>query len=150
MQLVSCGAVIAEPGYALETFGTKIPESFCRRWRSGTKTQVIGQAELFPVLLAKMTWAERIRGRRVIFFIDNDSARFSLIRAYSPALASAEVLWKSAEQDSLLALFPWYCRVPSASNISDKPSKLEFKEIISLGGRVVSAVIPAEWPRTLM
>ena len=46
----------------------------------GKKKQIIGQAELYPVICARKLWADKIKGRDVIHFVDNDSARCALIK----------------------------------------------------------------------
>ena len=57
--------------------------------------QLIAQAEPLPVLAAKQKWADLLSktgGRRVIHFVDNDAARFGLIKGYSPTRSSAWLL----------------------------------------------------------
>eukprot|EP00973_Karenia_brevis_P079630 11049385-Karenia_brevis.AAC.1 len=64
--LVSVGAVIFPMDGGLpQYFGVHVPDTIWRRWttKEGQK-QVIGQAELIPVVLAKMTWASSLRNRR--------------------------------------------------------------------------------------
>ena len=139
---VTCGGVLVDKG-RVEAFGCDIPEGWVSKWRIDKKDkQCIGQAELFPVLVSRLTWKERLRGRRVIFFIDNDSARFALIAMHSPVLASRHIIWEVASLDVEVATLNWYARVPTASNIADAPSRLDFAEVISLGGVVVAPVFP--------
>ena len=38
----------------------------------GEKTQIVGQAEVLPCLLARKFWASRMKNRAVFYFIDND------------------------------------------------------------------------------
>ena len=83
------------------------------------QSQVIGQAEPFPVLLSKLTWARRLRDRRVIFFIDSDAARLGLVKAYSPVLPSLNIIMECLSWDYANASESWYARVPSSANISD-------------------------------
>ena len=52
---------------------------------SGAKTQIVGQAELLPLLLAKQLWAKRMANRPVIYVIDNEAAKYVLIKGYSPS-----------------------------------------------------------------
>ena len=44
----------------------------------GKKKQIIGQAELYPVICARRLWRKKLAGRDVIHFVDNDSARYAL------------------------------------------------------------------------
>ena len=55
----------------------------------GKKKQIIGQAELYPAIVARRLWKKKIEGRDVIHFVDNDSARYALIKGSSPSLESA-------------------------------------------------------------
>ena len=101
-------------GYALfvcgasEMFGAVIPSNLADQWKSWSQqSQIIGQAELYPLLVARLTWAHRLRGQRVMFFVDNES-----IKAYSPVLASTKILAEISRFDYLHDVFPWYARVP--------------------------------------
>ena len=54
--------------------------------REGTKHQVVAQAELLPLLAARKKWAHKFHrsgGRRVFNFVNNDGARFGLIKGYT-------------------------------------------------------------------
>ena len=68
----------------------------------------------------------KIRGRLVLHFIDNDAARFSLIKGTSPTLESAWLAGLLWEHDRNIDVHPWYERVPSASNPADYPSRGDF------------------------
>ena len=50
-------------------------------WGSGQR-QVVGQAELLPVLVAKMAWPEDFVGRPVVTFIDNDSVCYRWLHTF--------------------------------------------------------------------
>ena len=90
--------------------------------------QLIFFAELYPILIARRTWAKVFRNRRVLIFIDNEAAKAALIRSYSPLVDAAHMLSEIAALDVQLECFPWYCRVPSKSNFSDAASRLAFGE----------------------
>ena len=113
----SVGAVfVNETGQMCRHFGSDVPsavlESLGLRWQR----QVVGQAELLPVLIAKMAWREDLVGRPVLTFIDNDSARHSLIAGYSPSIASFCIIAGSSAMDRGLMIYQWIARVPSESN----------------------------------
>ena len=77
----------------VEAFGCELNASLIDSWKTRLhQKQVIGQAELFPVWIAKLTWKNYLKDRRAIFFIDNDAARIGLIKAYSPVLPSLEII----------------------------------------------------------
>ena len=105
-------------------FGAVSPSNLAAQWKSRTQqSQIIGQAELYPLLVARLTWASRLKGQRVMFLVDNESARLATIKAYSPVLASTKILAEISRLDYLHEFFPWYVRVPMFSNISDGPSR---------------------------
>ena len=55
----------------------------------GRKTQLIGQAEILPMLVSRILWSGRMQNRDVIHYVDNDAARYSCIKGGSPSLGSA-------------------------------------------------------------
>ena len=114
-------------------FGDKVPEIWLEQWRKDGKRQLICQAEIFPVLVSKMTWSSIIRGRSILWFIDNNSALSALIREYSPVLENYSLLKMNARCDVQLQCLNWYSRVPSKSNISDDASRLQFDTLKQLG-----------------
>eukprot|EP00973_Karenia_brevis_P057418 7988003-Karenia_brevis.AAC.1 len=67
----------------MEAFGMKVPNEIVGQWRMDGRRQAIGQAEFWAILVSKFTWKARLSNRRVVFFIDNDSARYALIHSYS-------------------------------------------------------------------
>ena len=126
-----------------EHFGCKVPESLVASWRSYVgQRQVIGQAEIFPALVARLTWIRRLEGRRCIYFIDNDSARVALVKQYSPVLSSLRILIQCTTLDALHLMVPWYARVPTASNPADGPSRLDDKDLRAVGSKPVACRFP--------
>ena len=110
--------------------------------------QVIGQAEIAPVVVARMTWAARLQGRLVIHFIDNDAARAGLVKGYSPSLASCALIAEAALEDVRLQAASWYARVPTLSNVADHPSRFERAAMFCLYHEAVEVhrpSLPAWW-----
>ena len=87
------GAVLFDGDCQPEVFGAVISTEVVESWVSklGQK-QVIGQAEIYPTLIARPSWSKRLFARRVVFFGDNDSARMACIKSYSPVLASLRII----------------------------------------------------------
>ena len=125
-ELVTVGALIVFPEGDEEYFGFKVPEAIVQRWKSYNREQVVGQAELLPVYVAKYTWAKRTARKRVLRFVDNEAARIALVKGASPSPGSNEVLDAFWELEATLSCSSWFERVPSASNPGDPPSRLEF------------------------
>ena len=108
--------------------GGSMPSVLVSHYRNVVGTQIIGQVELYPIVLARYKLAHKIASRKVIWYIDNDAARDGLIAAYSPSMASLALLsaFFAAERHS--PSFPWMARVPSYSNPADKPSRQQIDE----------------------
>ena len=67
--------------------------------------------------------------RYVLTFVDNESAKHALIVGISPVVSSAKLVSLSGELDAALEIRQWCARVPTASNIADAPSRLDFSEL---------------------
>ena len=131
--LVTHGAVLCDLATnSFLFFDDKVPEVFLEEWLKGGKKQVIGQAEVFPVWVAKVTCKELLRGRQVLWFLDNEAARAALVRSYSPVLDSMQLIRNCAWEDVFSQTLNWYARVPSKSNLSDAASRLAFEEYAAL------------------
>jgi hypothetical protein len=131
--VATCGGVIID-GTRREMFGITLPEAMTKMWLEGRGfKQCIGQVELIPMWICRELWPAMLRGRRVLWFIDNDSARYALIAMYSPAEASREILEGIAIQELQLQTLSWYARVASLANLGDGPSRLDFAEAEELG-----------------
>eukprot|EP00439_Symbiodinium_sp_Y106_P085882 s148_g30.t1 len=88
--MVTHGAVIIDvASQTREFFGDHIPAHLVQQWRNTGRSQLIFFAELYPILIARRTWAKVLRNRRVLIFIDNEAAKAALIRNYSPLVDAA-------------------------------------------------------------
>ena len=147
--VVTVGAVLFDPTRperGPRYFGQVVGPSLVGWWAKGNKNQLIGQAELLPVLLAKHTWSDAFRNRRCFVFIDNNSARYSLVNGYSPVLDSSQIISDVWLCDATQGVSSWYARVPTASNIADGPSRLRFEVVRSYPNAKCSSIqLPPEW-----
>ena len=86
-------------------------------------------------------------GRRVVFFVDNESARYGLMNMYSPINASTSVLWDVLAEDDTSGAINWYARVVSESNIADAPSSLDSGPLQSPGFEIkhVTEEVAGKW-----
>ena len=131
-------------GEAPQAFGAKMAPWVIKEWASrDDQTQVICQAEIFPTLVARHTWAKKIMGRRVIFFIDNDSARPALMKQYSPILSSLQIVEQCTAWDCAEGCTSWYARVPTEANLADGPSRNDVALLLQLGFVEVPFRFPA-------
>ena len=109
------------------------------------------QAELFPRVVAALTWPDLLRDHLVIWWHDNESARAASIRGYSPVLESCRILAEAAVCEAALHCRSWFARVPTASNVSDPASRLDYPEVWRLVPGAVQSepVLLKEWAHVL-
>ena len=118
------------------------PEVLEKLAPGGKKRQVVGQAELFPCWAAKVLWEDRLRGRPVVHFIDNESAKFALIKGTTGERTSAWIVQQYWKKEVELETFTWLERVPSVSNCADGPSRSAVRAVEFLKGGVPVKPIP--------
>jgi hypothetical protein len=125
---VTHGAVLCDMATkSFLVFGDDVPSVFVDEWTKGGRKQVIFQAEIFPIWVAKATWKDLLSFRQVIWFCDNEAARAAMVRSYSPLLDSMQLIRNCADEDVKAQTLNWYARVPSKSNLSDAASRLDFR-----------------------
>ena len=135
---------------ALETFGQAVGETPLGLLSAeGAKQQVVGGSELIPCHAAQLVWSERIWGRRIILCIDNEAARFGLIKGTSPTRDSAWLIncfWSAETKNGSNT---WIERVPSASNCADGPSRGRYEILGGTGLQVRHIKLPRDYERDL-
>jgi len=137
---VTIGGLIVDPTSGpMECFGLAVPPALVAVWKEGGREQVIGQAEILPVFVAEATWGWRLRGRRVVHYVDNESAKFALIKGTSPQEVSSTILDAFWTLEAKLGTSSWFDRVRSESNPADAPSRLDFECCSQLGVTRVEA-----------
>ena len=78
------------------------------------------------------TWKSAIDGCKCISFIDNQGDLDALIKGYNSENTMKSLLVLLERLDARKPCLPWFCRVPSESNISDLPSCGKWKELFTL------------------
>ena len=127
--------------------GGDIPPKLVVWWRAHVGEQIIGQAELFPIIITRAFFGKSWVNRRLIFYVDNDSARDAMVKSYSPSLASQNLIYAFSREESCSPSYPWFARVPSASNVSDWPTRGKLLDAASQGK---ASVLALEWTETLL
>ena len=128
----TCGGIyIDESRKCKQFFSLVIEPKLIEEWRAPGIVQIITHAEVYPVWIAKSCWGPKIRGRRVLYFIDNNGAKDSLIKGLMDSESGDPILQAIVGQEFVQHSYSWYSRVPTASNPSDKPSRLDCKELES-------------------
>ena len=121
--------------------GILVPLAVLDSFDLGLQRQVVGPVELLLVLIAKMPGPHKFAGRRVVTFIDGDSARYALIAGCSLSMASSRIIAASSTLDGRLAIYQRIARVPSESNPADGLSRREFGDNVEQGSRTTELLL---------
>jgi hypothetical protein len=147
---LSCGAILFDHYMMQPTvqhFGCVVNEFLKREWLLSGRRQLVTECELLPVLLAKKYWAPVLRGRKVLWYVDSEPSKFSLIKGSSDTEECNRIVSAIHLLDADAPSFDWYARVPSKSNPADAPSRLDFDEATSIFG---STLVEVSQPTSLL
>ena len=92
-------------------------------WKNAAREQILPQAEAYAGLVTRYHYKETLLNRPSLWFVDNEAARYSLIKGASPSLSTFVLIREISMIDAEQPTGAWYERVPSASNIADLPSR---------------------------
>jgi hypothetical protein len=124
--LVTCGAVLIDQvDGCLHYFRMTINKRLTDEWRLEGKQQLVTEAELLPVLIARLLWADRLRNSKLLNFIDSNPALFCSVKGFSGSPNCTNIIKALCLTETTNHIWTWYCRVPSFSNLADMPSRLE-------------------------
>ena len=113
------------------------PRELANKWTREVGSQIMCEVELFGLVSVRKFLQNmlQLHGRKVIYWIDNDSARATVIKGSSKSSAMFSLALAMAEVDNTCPTLAWVERVPSYSNVADWPSKLLGSSFILLVGR---------------
>ena len=83
----------------------------------------IAAVELLAVLASFVLWSGELRGRAVLGFVDNESAKHALVKGMSASPDSGAICGEVCALEISQASLMYWERVPSKSNIADEPSR---------------------------
>ena len=104
-----------------EVFGGEIPQHLADFWLQWG-SQLIAQADAFAMLIARIDFRSVLHNRRVIFFVDNESRRYSCIKTLSDSQSLMRIIQLFHQSSEIDHAIMWVEQVPSDSNIADLPS----------------------------
>ena len=123
--LAGVGAVVLDTASdSGRVFQGVIPEHILRPWKKDAGDHLICQIELFAVVAIRLALRDLLKRRRVIFWIDNEAARFGLIKNDSSSPSMSALLRVFGRAEDRYLSYSWFSRVPSESNPADAPSTL--------------------------
>ena len=98
-----------------------------------TKQQIIFEAETLAGVLAYWIWEKFFEKRNCFLYLDNEGTKFCLIKGSSDNAVVDILCAIFAELEMQIKTSCWLARVPSHSNIADKPSRAEVTELLENG-----------------
>ena len=134
-QTAGLGAVVIDTATGTkQIFMGEVPPPLIARWEQQVGEQLICQIELYTLVVLRWMLQPQLAHRRSIWWVDNEAARFSVIKGMSPSptMRCLAREFYSFEADS--PTFSWVERVPSYSNIADGPSRAQPEEAMRLLG----------------
>ena len=141
--VTSVGAILLDcNGKGLKFFGMSLPDEVTNEWGRNGRRQLVFEAEVLPYLLALECWRDLMSKHHVLVFIDNDGARHSWVRGGADSFHAMRMIHKGALLEAHLDVKPFFCRVPTSSNVADGPSRQNFQMCRELGA--VQTVVPLE------
>ncbi|CAE7695441.1 unnamed protein product [Symbiodinium sp. CCMP2456] len=131
------GACVWDPlASAGQVFAGEAPSWALDAWRADFDTdkepQLICHIELFVMVTIRWMLAERLLNRRVILFVDNESARFAILKGGSGSRGMSDLVRAFDYPDLKHPMLYWVDRVPSYSNVADGPSRKDFECALKL------------------
>ena len=70
----------------------QVPEALLAKWKDLVGEQLICQIELYVMVVLRWSFSRRFMNRRPLWWVDNDAARFALIKGISPSLTMKQLL----------------------------------------------------------
>ena len=145
-QVVSSGAVIYVPGSQPRFFCMRAEACLREKWRDHRdQKQLVLQAEMAPLIVSRWLWPNAFADRYVLQFVDNDAARWAVVKGSIKSDSGAELAdlyWKT---EIKLRALSWTDRVRSASNVGDAASRFEREWLVAQGYE--EDLLPASWER---
>ncbi|CAE7578571.1 unnamed protein product [Symbiodinium sp. CCMP2592] len=125
--LKQCGHVLGgvAPSWAIESW----KEDFDAR---DGEPQLICHIELLVLVAVRWMFQDQFLNRRVIMFVDNDAARYAILKGGSGSDGMNNLVQLFDLPDLKFPSLYWIDRVPSSSNIADGPSRDDFALALKL------------------
>ena len=118
------GAVLVSgTGQVLSWFGLQRDMDSLFFFMTENRETIIGEMETLSVSMSILLWGDSLHSSQLVIYIDNEGAKFSLIKGYSDSRPITAICALTAVALDRHVILPWYSRVPSSSNLADFPSR---------------------------
>ena len=125
------GVLFDDKGLACSWFSVEVTGAASRKLGSGFKQSLIYELEMAASIVAMQLWGRDSGSNLHVCYGDNDSARFSLIRASGSGEVACLMLGKFLTWEAENNVVTWFARVPTEANIADFPSRFHKVEILN-------------------
>ena len=92
----------------------------------------IFELELVPVGCAMSLWGPQMRHSQCVVYLDNEAAKGALSHAATNTEHGQKIIERFVKEEMFYQIKMWFARVPTSSNLADKPSRLETSELDAL------------------
>ena len=130
------GVLIGADGRCLQHFSCVVPEVFMQKALEKSANPIY-ELELLPIYISLVLWGSRLRATHLVCYLDNDAARAALCKGYGSTDLARRIVACTMESECRHKLKSWFARVPTHSNISDGPSRLDCREVERLGSKFI-------------
>eukprot|EP00435_Cladocopium_sp_Y103_P024655 s97_g6.t1 len=103
----------------------KVADEMLALWKNIVGDHLICQIELYTMVLVRWEFQDLLSNRRVLLFVDNNSARGGVVKGRSSSPTMDDLLKAFYSAETHHPSFWWVERVPSKSNPGDAPSRFE-------------------------
>ena len=132
------GVLVLEQGVRGECGSWDVPAEVVDTWE--LRSQYIGQAELLCGPLVLHTWRERLRGRSILWFVDNFAAVSAMAKTCSPTEDNSRMALIVGLLAAELGIGLWLEYVHTAQNPADWLSRLGLDD-----PQVARRLLSGEW-----
>ena len=112
-------------------FSEQVPELVMEGFLKSSNHPIF-ELELLPIWCALCLWENWVSNSQYVFYIDNEGAKAAMINAATSTENGQRIIEDFVANEMRCQAKVWF-RVPTHSNLSDKPSRLETTVLDALG-----------------
>ena len=127
------GVLVDQLGCRRRFFSERLPPDLLRDINVSRRKTIIYECEFFSVLCAMTVWKEFLHQCNVVIHTDSDAVRDAFIACHTSSTNSLPILDAILRAENDAECNSWITRVPTESNISDDPSRLQIDHLMSCG-----------------
>ena len=117
------GVCLDNRGVPLGFFSAELSGAQKALLGEGLSKTIIFEAELATVIIAFVLWRSWLKGRPIVFYIDNNSARDVAISGVSRNRVGKSLAALLLTVETMSQAYTWFARTPSPANVADEPSR---------------------------